>query len=152
MEWIQVEGMSMHPLIAPHDRVAVQWLNIQDLPQIKSGDLILGRTDLKDWTVHRVLRRSKEVPGSWIIKGDSSLAWEVLSDQQIWGKVIALQKTSSKKRLKIQTDFVDASIALFSYWSIPPEHLKSKIARLILRSLLQFRQLYLKMHPLFLRQ
>jgi hypothetical protein len=146
----------MRPLLNPSDQVGVEWLSRSGSFQLRPGEIVLGRMEQGDWTVHRVIGRPPGLPSnSWITKGDAAFASEILSAQQIWGRVVAIKPSSATARETqvepkahydepkahydepkahaIEYHWLDGWIALLSKWSLPPERLRAKLTRRLLR-------------------
>ena len=129
----------MRPLLNPSDEVGVEWLPRSGSFDLRLGEVVLGRSEPGDWTVHRVIAQHSD-SASWVTKGDAAFASEVLSPQQIWGRVVAIKlssapEASAKPKVHaFEYHWLDAWIASLSKWSLPPERLRAKLTRRLLRA------------------
>lgn len=118
-DWIEVQGESMRPLLRSGEWVGVQWCARGEKPQIRSGDLVLGRHSDQVWLVHRLVAlRSQDDQGGqdgFVLKGDASIMTEQLESDEIWGKVVAIRKRGAGERVyRLNAHWLDWLIARLS--------------------------------------
>jgi hypothetical protein len=110
--WIQIEGASMSPFIAPGEQVEVHWST--EVDEFELGDLVLGRGPDKDWILHRIIARDDQ-HGFWI-KGDAAFERELMGSEQIWGRVIRIK--SQDKETRVERSVIDRLIASLSKFTL----------------------------------
>ena len=119
MDWLQIQGRSMLPLLSPGDFVGIQWIHGDPGPKSFPvlGEIILTQSPEKDWVVHRVIDLKPEAPQHFWIKGDSAFAAEKVLGHQIWGKVVAIRSSDSPRIIPIKINALDGTIARVSRWT-----------------------------------
>ena len=140
MDWVQIEGRSMHPLLLPGDWVGIEWLQPELPHRHLAGDLVLSKDSDGIWIVHRLVAATDEGAETFFLKGDSSLEWEKIHSQQIWGKVVAIRGLSRSKISQLDHTRLDRWIAYLSYKSAPGKNLRGKFLRLAARALAGLRR------------
>jgi signal peptidase I len=88
--WLPVLSGSMMPLLRTGDEVLIQSVNPNN---IRPGDIIVFK-DPDKLIVHRVIRRYDSGSPTFLQKGDSTTAAEIIRSEDIIGKVIAVRKGS----------------------------------------------------------
>lgn len=86
--WLPVLSGSMMPLLRTGDEVLVQSASPDS---IRPGDIIVFKNQDK-LIVHRVIRRYNNGNPSFLQKGDSTTAAEIIRSEDVIGKVIAVRK------------------------------------------------------------
>lgn len=135
LNWIQIQGESMRPLLHSGDWIEVDWFEKnQDspTPTLKRGELIVGRFNEGEWVVHRYVGRQKSGSKRPLIKGDASFCWDDLQEGQIWGRVKTLRSESLKKEIKHRAGMLAAWIATLSLGTVPPDTLKARVLRRVI--------------------
>jgi hypothetical protein len=113
----------MFPFISPGEEVEVHWST--EVEEFELGDLVLGRDHDKRWILHRIIARDDK-SGFWI-KGDAAFDREIMSAEQIWGRVIRIR--SENKETPIQRSFMDRLIASFSKFTLNKNRWASALCR-----------------------
>ena len=104
-DWIPVEGNSMRPFLNPGDFISVDWKHPQS-PSL--GDLVLGKSG-ELWIIHRMIGMKNK---NFLIKGDASFVCEEMTENEIWGKVIAWKKSGTDRIFTHNKNSLDIIIAL----------------------------------------
>jgi signal peptidase I len=118
----QAKGWSMRPLIRDGDFIVVSPV---ENSSIKIGDVVFYSTTGNKVIVHRLIRKYKQKGRMTVlIKGDASFSSpEKIDIQNIWGKVIAIERNGRKKRLDTKLHqiigFLLSGITPFSHWIYP---------------------------------
>lgn len=118
---IPARGFSMAPFIRDGDLITIApaFRPGSGSDQYKVGDIILFRTELDRWLVHRIIRKSyRGKRGRVVTKGDSLLqADRPVDREQVWGRVTALTRGRSSRLYDLSepsTRWLMHAIALLS--------------------------------------
>ncbi len=97
---IPARGFSMAPFIRDGDLITVATAFRPGPDRLKLGDVVLFRTELDRWLVHRIIRKSyRGKRGRVVTKGDSLLRADRPIDlEQVWGKVAVVARESSSEQ------------------------------------------------------
>lgn len=115
-DWIRVDGESMRPMLRSGDWIGVEWRSRERPAAMRAGDIVLGRGPDEVWLVHRLVHQERWEDGRAmvVLKGDASTQFEVLSPEEIWGRVVAIRRARRARPARMRTGALDRFIAFFS--------------------------------------
>jgi hypothetical protein len=123
MNWLTVEGESMRPMLAPGDRVAVEW---DPDGQPAAGELVVARSaDNRSFFVHRVIRAGRALE----TKGDSAFCAETVGEGELWARVVGVRIGESGVERSVEVTVLDRLIAAISARSAGTAGLRARIGR-----------------------
>jgi hypothetical protein len=102
----------MKPLLRSGEWIGVDWCEPSAGAHFKRGDLVLGRATDRVWLVHRLVAEDHE--GGIVLKGDASMATELLGRDQAWGRVVAFRSATDSPVRAVRTNELDRVIAFLS--------------------------------------
>lgn len=119
MDWVQVHGKSMTPMLRQGDWVGLRWLDPSNHSHaLKPGAILFfrdSRYSNSEWVVHRFIRRESD--GTIILKGDFSRCFENIPASGVWASVEAIRKGRQTKERRFKVGMLDVAIARLSWES-----------------------------------
>lgn len=97
---IKATGKSMHPLVRDGDIVI---LVKRPSPSLRTGDLVMARSDAGSAVLHRIVKKSRGRHGRFVFKtqGDALMVGDkAVTEENILAKAIVIERTGASPRTK----------------------------------------------------